>query len=127
MILLFALTVATLFGIGTSLLLERDLIRVVAGTIVISNASILLIMSCNLTRGVAPFYPLRERGTISDPVVQALALTAIVISFGITALLLSMVYRVAIEHQSTDQLKLVALEIEDLVEEIAREQVEEVV
>jgi multicomponent Na+:H+ antiporter subunit C len=94
MTVLFALAVAILFGTGAFLMLKNDLIRVVAGIILISNAAILFIMATGLTRGAAPIYPLPEGATVSDPLVQAMVLTAIVISFSVTALLLSLVYRV---------------------------------
>jgi multicomponent Na+:H+ antiporter subunit C len=102
MTLLFALAVAILFGTGAFLLLKNDLLRVVAGVIMISNAAALFIMATGLFRGVAPIYPLAENAVVSDPLVQAMVLTAIVISFGVTALLLSLVYRVYMVHQSID-------------------------
>lgn len=92
--LLLALAVAILFGAGTFLILKHDLIRMAAGVLMISNAVTLFIMSVGLSRGRAPIYPLPETGPVSDPVVQSLTLTAIVISFGLTALLLTIIYRV---------------------------------
>jgi multicomponent Na+:H+ antiporter subunit C len=68
---------------------------VVAGIILISNAVTFFIIAAGLTRGAAPIYPLPEGRPVSDPLVQAMALTAIVITFGVTALLLSLVYRVS--------------------------------
>jgi multicomponent Na+:H+ antiporter subunit C len=102
MTVLFALIVAILFGTGAYLTLKRDLIRVVGGIILISNAVILFIVAAGLTRGRAPIYPLPEGEPVSDPLVQAMALTAIVISFGITALLLSLVYRVYTMREPVD-------------------------
>lgn len=113
MTLLFALVVGLLFGTGTILMLHRNLIQVVAGTLVISNASILFIMVATRMRGQAPIYPILQLEAVSDPLVQALALTAVVISFGVTALLLSIVYRVALHHESLAQ--------EDIVAQEARE------
>ncbi len=113
MIVLFALVVAILFGTGAYLMLKRDLIRVVAGIILISNAVILFIIAAGLTRGRAPIYPLPEGEPISDPLVQAMALTAIVISFGITALLLSLVYRVYTTRETVDKEDLSLAEAED--------------
>lgn len=113
MIVLFALVVAILFGTGAYLMLKRDLIRVVAGIILISNAVILFIIAAGLTRGRAPIYPLPEGEPISDPLVQAMALTAIVISFGITALLLSLVYRVYTTRETVDKDDLSLAEAED--------------
>lgn len=101
MTLIFALAVATLFGTGAYLLLKRDLIRVVAGIILISNSVTLFILSLGLTRGAAPIYPLPDDAPISDPLVQSMALTAIVITFGVSALLLSLVYRVSTAHEPT--------------------------
>jgi multicomponent Na+:H+ antiporter subunit C len=40
---------------------------------------------------------------VSDPLVQAMALTAIVINFGVTALLLALVYGVYATHGTIDQ------------------------
>jgi multicomponent Na+:H+ antiporter subunit C len=94
MTLALALVGATLFGTGAYLLLKRDLFRVVAGIILISNAVTFFIVAAGLTRGAAPIYPLPEGRPVSDPLVQAMALTAIVITFGVTAVLLSLVYRV---------------------------------
>jgi multicomponent Na+:H+ antiporter subunit C len=115
--LLLALVIAVLFGVGTFLLLKRDLVRVVSGIIVISNASILLVVTSGMVRGQAPLYPLAAAEPVSDPLVQAMALTAVVISFGATALLIGIVYRVAQEHHSIDQNELVLQEAHDLPED----------
>lgn len=101
--LLLALAVAVLFGAGAFLMLKRDLIRVVAGVITISNAAILFVMAAGLFRGHAPIYPLPGETRVSDPLVQALALTAVVISFSTTVLLLSLVYSVYVTNQALDQ------------------------
>jgi multicomponent Na+:H+ antiporter subunit C len=93
MTLVFALTGASLFGIGAYLLLNRDLVRVVLGVVIISQASVLTLIASGITRGSAPIYPLAE-GAISDPLSQAMALTAIVIGLAVTALLLALVLRV---------------------------------
>jgi multicomponent Na+:H+ antiporter subunit C len=91
--LVFALTAATLFGTGAYLLLNRDLVRLVLGIVLISQAATLTLIAAGLTRGAAPIYPLTER-TLSDPLSQAMALTAIVIGLAVTALLLVLVLRV---------------------------------
>lgn len=104
--LLLALVIAVLFGIGASLMLKRDLIRVVVGVNLISNAINLFIIAAGLSRGRAPIYPIETGEVVSDPLVQALALTATVINFGITALLLSLLYAIYRTHQSLDQAKL---------------------
>ncbi len=102
MLLILALAVAILFGSGAYLLLKHDLIRVVIGMVLISNAANLFIMAAGLSRGQEPIYPLVADQPVSDPLVQAMTLTAIVISFGVAALLLALVYRVYTSHLSLD-------------------------
>jgi multicomponent Na+:H+ antiporter subunit A len=87
--LVFALVLALLFGTGSYLLLHRDLVRVVLGIVVISQASVLTLIAASLSRGTAAIYPLE--GRVSDPLSQAMALTAIVIGLAVTALLLALV------------------------------------
>jgi multicomponent Na+:H+ antiporter subunit C len=99
--LVFALAAATLFGTGAYLLLHRDLVRVVLGIVVISQAAVLTLIASGLTRGAAPIYPLTKR-TLSDPLSQAMALTAIVIGLAVTALLLVLVLRVVHAYESRD-------------------------
>jgi len=100
-ILLFSGVVAVLFGTGAFLMLKADLFRVVVGMVMISNAAILALIGSGLSRGAAPIHPLPDE-RISDPLVQAMALTAIVIGFGVTALLLAIAYRVYTSHESVD-------------------------
>jgi multicomponent Na+:H+ antiporter subunit C len=102
--LAFALTAATIFGTGAYLLLHRDLVRVVLGVVLISQAAVLTLIASGLTRGAAPIYPLTERD-VSDPLSQGMALTAIVIGLAVTALLLVLVLRVvqAFESRGIDE------------------------
>ena len=99
--LAFALAAATIFGTGAYLLLHRDLVRLVLGIVLISQAAVLTLIASGLTRGAAPIYPLTER-TVSDPLSQAMALTAIVIGLAVTALLLVLVLRVVHAFESRD-------------------------
>ena len=102
--LVFALAAATLFGTGAYLLLHRDLVRLVLGIVLISQAAVLTLIASGLSRGAAPIYPLSKR-TLSDPLSQAMALTAIVIGLAVTALLLVLVLRVvhAFESREIDE------------------------
>ena len=102
MILSSALAVSVVFASGTFLLLQRDLVRVVVGIVLVSNSAVLFIISAGLTSGGAPIYPLEGAGSVSDPLVQAMALTALVIGFGVAALLLAMVYRLYTAHRTVD-------------------------
>ena len=97
--LVFALAAATLFGMGAYLLLSRDLVRVVLGVVVVSQAAVLTLMASAIVRGVAAIYPLPDE-PISDPLSQAMALTAIVIGMAVTALLLVLVLRVTVAYRS---------------------------
>jgi multicomponent Na+:H+ antiporter subunit C len=97
--LIFAVTASVLFGTGAYLLLNRDLVRVVLGVVVISQAATLTLIASGLSRGAAPILPLPS-GAVSDPLSQAMALTAIVIGLAVTALLLVVVLRVALEYRS---------------------------
>jgi len=100
MTLVFALAASAIFGIGAYLVLSRDLLRVVLGIVLISQASTLTLIASGLTRGEAPIYPLGE--TVSDPLSQAMALTAIVIGLALTALLLALVLRVVHAYRSKE-------------------------
>lgn len=134
MTLVFSLAIAALFAVGAFLMLRRDLIRLIAGMIMIGNAANLFIMASALRRGNAPVLP----GTgeeMADPLVQALVLTAIVISFATAAMALVIVYRVYTSHYSMDLTELSAAEEEqserdeprsgDIVEQEFDEDVEE--
>ena len=101
MILAVSIVVGVVFASGAFLILQRDLLRLIVGIVLISNASILFVMSAGLSRGKAPIYPLGG-ATPSDPLVQAMALTALVIGSSTAALLLALVYRLYVSHRSID-------------------------
>jgi multicomponent Na+:H+ antiporter subunit C len=107
-----ALVVAVVFASGTYLLLQRDLTRVVVGIILVSNSAVLFIVFAGLARGAAPILPLEGEGA-SDPLVQAMALTALVIGFAVAALLLAMVYRLYATHGTVDLEEIAAAEVRE--------------
>jgi len=86
-----ALLIAVLAGTGTYLVMHRTLTRIILGLGLLANAINLLILSSGDGPGVAPI--IGEDGDFTDPVPQALVLTAIVIGFGVTSFLLAMAYR----------------------------------
>lgn len=101
-----ALTVGALFAFGTFLLLRDDLIKIVWGLAIISQGANVYLMAMGgiieATRDTVPILathhaPVQE---ITDPVVQALVLTAIVISFGMTAFALTLSYRAYQENET---------------------------
>jgi multicomponent Na+:H+ antiporter subunit C len=120
MTLAFAATAALLFGIGAYLLLDRDLVRVVLGVMVISQSAVLTLIASGITRGSAPIYPLDDP-PVSDPLSQAMALTAIVIGLAVVALLLVLVLRVVLSYR-TQELSEVAEEEADHDARLEREE-----
>lgn len=90
---LITILVGILVTVAVYLLLSRSLIRIIIGTAVLSHAVHLLLMVMGgLKKGSAPL--LSENATsYTDPLPQALILTAIVISFAVTAFLLVLGYR----------------------------------
>ena len=113
MILFSALLVSVVFASGTFLILQRDLLRVVVGVVLVTNSATLFVISAGLTRGEVPIYPLLEDGGVSDPLVQSMALTALIIGFGVAALLLAMVYRVYASHGTVDAEEISAAEMRE--------------
>ena len=118
--LLFALAAGLIFGTGAYVILNRDLVRVVLGVVIISQAATLTLIASGLTRGAAPIHPLPE-GEVSDPLSQAMALTAIVIGLAVTALLLALVLRV-VRAFGSEQLTEVAEEEADRDARLEREE-----
>lgn len=94
MTVLAAALVAVLFGVGTYLLLQRTLTRVILGLALLSHGANLLLLVSGGGRGLAPFASaIGGDEVVADPLPQALILTAIVISFGLTVFLLALAYR----------------------------------
>jgi len=94
---LLALLVGLLFGVGIYLLLQKNLLRIVFGVIVISNAANLLIFTVGrVTRSLPPLIPEgfdAPAAAVANPLPQALVLTAIVIGFGLVVFALVLVMR----------------------------------
>jgi multicomponent Na+:H+ antiporter subunit C len=86
---ILAVAAAVMCSCGTYLVLQRQLSRVVIGVGLLGHgANTLLILSAG-GRGRPPF----GSGEVTDPLPQALVLTAIVITFGVIAFLLALAYR----------------------------------
>jgi len=86
-----ALLIAVLAGTGTYLVMHRTLTRIILGLGLLGNAVNLLILTSGDGPGVAPI--IGQEGEFTDPVPQALVLTAIVIGFGVISFLLAIAYR----------------------------------
>ena len=101
MILAIALAAGVLFGSGAYLLLKRDLIRVVAGIMLISQSATLTIIGSGLSKGPAAIAT-RPGAEVSDPLPQALALTALAVALAAVALLLALVHRVVAVFRTSE-------------------------
>ena len=82
-----------LYAAGVYLLLDRSLTRVLLGFLLLGNATNVLLLSAGGPPGLAPILGYAEAGEMSDPLPQALILTAIVITFGVAAFVLAIIYR----------------------------------
>lgn len=83
--------IGVLFASGTFLILQRSLTRIILGVGMLANGVNILILGIGSRSGEAPI--IGREGEFTDPVPQALVLTAIVIGFGITAFLLALAWR----------------------------------
>ena len=94
MSIMMAVLVAWLFAVGTYLILQRALTRIVLGLGLLSHGAILLLITEGGRSGRPPLVGKGDDGAgIAAPLPQAFALTAIVIGFGMTSFLLALAYR----------------------------------
>lgn len=102
-----AVVLGALFAAGTYLLLRRDLVRVVWGVAVLGQAANVYLITMGDITGTVPVVSKGASAAgVTDPLVQALVLTAIVIGFGTTAFALVLTYRVYQEHGTIDTAEL---------------------
>lgn len=84
-----ALTVAVLTAGGMYLLLQREMLRLILGFVLLGHAANLIIISAGgADRRGMPFGTPDDPGSVADPLPQAFVLTAIVIAFSITIVML---------------------------------------
>jgi multicomponent Na+:H+ antiporter subunit C len=94
--LTLALLIGVLYTVGTYLLLQRTLTRIVIGLALLGHGANLLLLQAGGAAGVVPFVSSDSEAVLSttaDPLPQAMVLTAIVITFGVSAFLLALAYR----------------------------------
>lgn len=104
-----ALLVGVLFGCATYLILQRSFVKILFGFVVLSNAANLVVlgMSGRPDGRTAPIV-LNPAAAHADPLPQALILTAIVIGFGMIAYLVLLLYRLFLDHKTTNAAELYA-------------------
>ena len=90
MSVLLAFTAAVLFATGTFLLLQRRLSRILIGIGLVGHGDQHPVLTRAAAAAIAPVIGTADPSEFADPLPQALALTSIVITFGVTAFLLAL-------------------------------------
>lgn len=110
--LFWSLIVGTLFGGAVYSILRRSLAKNLFGFLLLSHAVNLLIFTAGgFNRGAPPFIKDKfvDFASITDPLPQALILTAIVIGFGVISFCIAL-YMVFYAEQKTDDADDIILE-----------------
>ncbi|SDN44718.1 Na(+)/H(+) antiporter subunit C [Alkalicoccus daliensis] len=100
--ILMIFTSGIIIAVATYLFLTRSLLRVVFGVVMLSHGVHLLILTLSGLQTGAPPLLTENADAYTDPLPQAVILTAIVISFGMTAFLLVLAYRTYQDHGTDD-------------------------
>ena len=104
---LLPIAIGILFGCGCYLVMRRNIVRVLLGIMLFSQAANLLIFTgAGLTRARPPIIPAGMAGIeapYADPLPQALVLTAIVIGFAVLVFAIALVLR-AYQKTGSDDL-----------------------
>ena len=82
-----------MYACGVYLMLDRALTRLLLGFLLVGNATNLLIFLMSGSFGSAPISGSEPADDMGDPLPQAFILTAIVITFAVTAFFLALIYR----------------------------------
>ncbi len=111
-----ALTVGALFAASFYSMLRRSIVRLALGMVLLGHATNLLLFTVNgVRRNRAPLVPEGAEALpvpSADPLPQAFILTAIVINFGLLALLLVLVHRTE-QGVGTDDIHALRAELPD--------------
>ncbi len=101
---MMSIVVGILFAVATYLILSKSILRILLGTVIISHGAHLLILTMGGLKTGAPPLLGQEAPAYTDPLPQALILTAIVIAFGVTALVFVLAYR-SYQELGTDDME----------------------
>lgn len=95
--ILLAIITGTLYAAGIYLILRRSLVKLIIGLVLLGNGvNLLIFLMGGISKGTPPIIPENARTVaeaVSDPVPQALVLTAIVISFGLQSFAIILIKR----------------------------------
>ncbi|WP_377107815.1 Na(+)/H(+) antiporter subunit C [Propionicimonas sp. T2.31MG-18] len=115
--LTLALVAGALIACGVYLITERSLSRILIGVVLASNGVNVLFLVASGPAGGAPIIGLTPGPRMSDPLPQAMVLTAIVITLSVAAFVMTMAYR-SFQINGDDE---VADDVEDArIAELAR-------
>lgn len=113
--LLLVILVGVLYSAGIYMMLRRSMVKLLIGIILLGNGvNILIFLMSGITKGKAPIIAENQTSfteAYADPIPQALILTAIVISFALTAFAIVLLKK-AYTLTGTDDLD--SLNIQDL-------------
>lgn len=99
--LLSAIAIGILFSIGIFQLLRRNVIRSAIGLIILTNAINLYLFSTGAYQGLVAAYS-GSAAQVSDPLPQAMVLTAIIISMGGFSFVLGLLYIISVRYKTSD-------------------------
>lgn len=91
--LILALVAGVLVACGVYLLTERPLSRILMGVIIVSNGVNILFLIAGGPGGLSAILGTGKPEDMTDPLPQAMVLTAIVITMAVSAFLMTMAYR----------------------------------
>lgn len=91
--LTMAVVLGVLYAGGFYLLMQRSLMRILLGIVIIGHGANLMLQVAGGPPGRAPIIGDVPPAAMSDPFPQAMALTAVVITFALTTFLLALAYR----------------------------------
>jgi multicomponent Na+:H+ antiporter subunit C len=91
--LTMAALLAVLYAVGFYLLMQRSLMRVILGIVLLGHGANLFLQVAGGPPGVPAFVGTATPENAVDPLPQAMALTAIVITFALTTFLLALAFR----------------------------------
>ncbi len=95
-------TIGVLVAVAVLQLLQRDIVRIVVGLYLLWNAINVLFLALGAIRAERAPFADPSGAPMADPLVQAFVLTAIVITFGFTAFLVTLVFWLARREESLD-------------------------
>ena len=107
--ILTAFAIGLTFAAGVYQVLQRNVIRSAIGLMMMSNGISLYLLSTGAWIGEKAAYVGQAAGDSVDPLPQALILTAIVISLGLTAFILAVMFIVSRRYKTCDSDELTGL------------------